>query len=494
MSNSGDLGRKFSRSATWVFAEQWTSKFVSIALFAVLARILNPSDFGLVALATSVIAIVQVFVNSGFSKALIQKRVLTDDDSTTAFWTSLALSIVLYAALILTAPLISQLFSQPQLRPILIVLGAVLPLSALSRTPAALLARDFQFASLSVRTVIATLVGAVVALPLALAGAGVWALVGQALTEALVAVVVLWSSTAWRPKLRYSVDSLRSLWRTGLSLLGIELLDTIQSNMDKLVIGVMFSTSDLGVYALAQRVGLILQEVMTSVMTKVSLTTFSRAQEDIPRVARIFRQMTYATATISFPAFAISAALATQIIPFMFGPGWEAAIPLVWILAGGWAFAAIAMYDRSALVGTGYAGAAFWLAFVQNLISILLVFLFAPLGIIGIALSRAARISTWPIRLIVLRRLIGLRVLRYLLQTALSVCAVAPAVIVLAILQQTPWAQSDHAFWSFAVPLGIVSYIASVALGYAFAGAETRAALRNQIRHLTKRRKGSSGA
>ncbi len=484
------LGRKFVGSAGWVFVEQWSTKVVSLVLFAILARLLGPADFGLVALATSFIAILQVFVNSGFSKALIQKRELAPKDASTAFWTSVAISVVIYGALWVAAPWIATILDQPQLGPVLVALGAIIPLSALSRTPAALLAREFAFRKLSVRTIGATLAGAVVALPLALLGAGAWALVAQAIAETAAAVIVLWTSTSWRPTFTYSLDSLKSLWRTGVSLLGIELLDAIQSQIDKLVVGVLFSTTDLGIYALAQRLGVMLQELVSAVITRVSLTTFSRAQDDLGRVSRIFRQLTFATATLSFPVFAIVAALSTQIVPFMFGSGWDAAIPLIWIMAGGWAFAAVAMFDRGALVGTGHAGAAFWLALVQNIISIALVFVFAPLGLIGIAISRFARICTWPIRLFALHRYITLPAWRYVWQVLKCAFAVAPAVLVIAWLQTTAWASAPFAFWTFALPVGAVALLVCVVLNMLIADRESRVAMQTQIRLLITRKKG----
>jgi teichuronic acid exporter len=495
MTAGGDgLGRKVARSAIWVLLEQWSTKVVSLVLFAIMARLLSPAEIGLVALATVFTAILQVFVNSGFSKALIQKPVLGPLDATTAFWTSMAISVVMYAALVAGAPLLAGWLGEPQLTPILIVLGAVIPLSALSRTPAALLARDFGFKTLSLRQVSASVAGAVIAIPLAFAGAGAWALVAQALAEALIAVVVLWTSTAWRPAFAFSLDALRSLWRTGVSLLGIELLDVVQSQIDKLLVGALFSTSDLGIYSLAQRLGVMLQDLISSVISRISLTTFSRAQEDPAQVTRIFRQLTFVSAAISFPIFALVAVLAPQIIPFLFGPGWDAAVPLIWIMVAGWAFAAVAVFDRGALVGTGHAGAALGLAVAQNLISIGLVAAFAPLGVVGIAISRFARIVTWPIRLVVLQRLIGLRAGAYVAQVLKCVLAVAPAVVAIALLQTTPWAAVDQAFWLFAVPLGIAGFALSAALMWLLAGTENRAALRRQVAQFGRAGRGRGTA
>jgi O-antigen/teichoic acid export membrane protein len=484
----GGLGRTVTNSALWVVLEQWSTKFVSLAMFALMARLLAPEDFGLLALATAFIAVLKSFVDSGFSKALIQKKELGEKDAATAFWTSLAISVVLYGLLVLTAPMIASAMDVPELELVLIVLGATLPISALSRIPAALLSREFAFKSLSVRAIAGTLAGSVVALPMALLGAGVWALVAQTIVETLTAVIVLWTATSWRPGFSYSFTALRSLGKTGISLLGIDLLDTVQAQIDKFIVGALFSTTELGVYSLAQRLGVALQEVITTVIARLSLPTFSRVQEDLPRVHRIFRQLTFTTATVSFPVFALVAVLSTQLIPFVFGPGWEEAIPLVWIMAGGWAFASVAMFDRGALVGTGHAGAAFSLALIQNAISILLVFLFAPFGLTGIAFSRFGRLVTWPIRLFALNRYVKLPVWRYVWQVLRCVLAVAPVVVAIALLQMTPWAQMEHSFWLFAIPVGAVGFLAIFGLNWLFADRESTRPLREQFSRLRRKK------
>lgn len=482
-----ELRSTLVNSALWVVVEQWSTKLVSLGMFAIMARLLTPDAFGLLALATAFLAILKSLVDSGFSKSLIQKKELDEKDAPTAFWTSLGLSVLLYALLIFTAPLIASIMRAPELELILIVLGCTLPISALSRIPTALLSREFGFRSLSIRAIAGTLVGAIVALPMALLGAGVWALVAQSIAEAVTAVVVLWTATTWRPGFTYSIASLRTLWRTGMSLLGIDLLNTAQAQIDKFAVGALFSTSELGVYSLAQRIGAMLQEIVTMVIARLSLPTFSRIQDDLPRVNRIFRQLTFTTATITFPVFALVAALGDQLIPFVFGEGWDTAIPLVWIMAGGWAFNSVAMFDRGALVGTGHAGAAFGLALIQNALSIVLVFLFAPFGPAGIAFSRLARLLTWPVRLVALHRYIRLSVWLYVWQVVRCALATAPVTIAIFVLQPTAWAQSELAFWTFALPVGIVGFLMTIGLNLLIADREGRRPLLQQISKMRRR-------
>jgi O-antigen/teichoic acid export membrane protein len=326
-----------------------------------------------------------------------------------------------------------------------------------------------------------------VAIPLALLGFGVWALVAQTVIGALCATIALWASTSWRPSLEFSWASLRGLWSVGGAILGIDLLDAIQANIDKLVVGAFFDPTTLGYYFLAQRVGTILIELVTSVMSRVSLTTFSRVQDDRQRVDRIFRQLTFAASAVSVPVFGLVAVFAEQIVNGVFGPGWEQAVPILWILAPGWALGAVMYFDRNVLIATEHTRAALILAVVQNAVSIVLVFVFIPFGVLGVAFSRLARFVTWPARLVVLHRLAGIAIGKYLLQIGRAIAAMSPFIVVCALLQLTPWASSDHALWTFALPLAGLSLVGYAGVLWLIAGTESRALIARVITDVRRR-------
>jgi O-antigen/teichoic acid export membrane protein len=487
MTTDDGLRGKATRSIGWIVLERWSSRLLTLVVIAVLTRLLSPADFGIVALATVVMAFLQVFVEAGFFTVLVQKKELGPKDSSTAFWTSLAITSLLYIGLFFTAPLFAALFGEPELTAVLRVMGIGLPISALSQVPVALLQRSFHFRVLAIRQVSAALCGAVAAVIVALNGGGVWALVAQSVVGSVASVFILWSTSTWRPRFEYSVSALKSMWTMGVRIIGIGLLDAVQQNIDKFLIGAFFSAQDLGYYYLAQRLGTILIELVTTVMSRVTLTTFSRVQDDLPRLSRIFMQMTFASAAIGVPLFGLVAALATQIIPFAFGPGWEPTVPLVWILACGWAFGAVMYFDRSAFLAIGRADVALRVAVVQNIVGVVLVFAFVPLGLYGVALSRWSRIATWPWRIVILHRLIGLPVWKYLGQVFRCIAAMLPIVGIIALLQTTAWASGDFSFWTFAVPLAIAGMLAYGLLLWLLAGEENRTVLTKIASPILKR-------
>lgn len=487
MAEPDDLRHRATRSVAWVVLERWGSRLLTLVVLGVLTRLLDPSQFGTVSFATSVLALVVVFVDSGLSKTLIQMRVVGKKDASTAFWTSLAIALILALLVVLSAPLLSTWFDEPGLAPILQVLSLTLPLSALSQVPVALLERDLNFKPLSIRQLIGATAGASVAIPVAVMGGGVWALVLQSVVGAAAAAIALWSSTTWRPRFEFSVSSLRSMWGFGVSILCIDLLDAVQANIDKIVIGIFFSPEQLGYYFIAQRVGTILIELVTSVLSRVSLTTFSRVQDDLPRLDRIFRQMTFAASIVSIFVFGSLAALAPQIIDFAFGAGWQPAVLYLWILAPGWALGAIMYFDRSVLLATRNARPALLLSLVQNIFGTALVFAFVPLGVVGVAFSRLARFAIWPLRLWTIRRYASVKISLYLLQLMRALAAGAPVVAGIFLLQLTPWARADHSFWIFAVPCLVAGAVVYAALAVALAGRENRSVLLRIYRDARRR-------
>ncbi|HTL41900.1 MAG TPA: lipopolysaccharide biosynthesis protein [Pseudolysinimonas sp.] len=481
-----NLNHHVKRSVGWIVLERWSTRVADIVVFAVLARLLTPADFGTVALATVFVTLLTVFVESGFTQALIRELHLDPRDASTAFWTSLGISVVAGGALSLSAPLIATWLNSPDLRWVLPIASLALPLGALSQTPGALLEREFQFRPLSLRRLVGVVSGLVAALALALAGAGIWALVANLLIPRVVGVIVLWASTPWRPRLEYSLTSLRRLWRVGSSMIGVGLLEALQSNVDKLVIGSFFSAHQLGYYVLAQRIGGAVAELVVSVVSRVALTTFSRVQDDPTRLSRIYRQMSFVTASISTPVFALVAALSPQIVPTVFGPGWEQSIVFIWILAPVWLMSNMMAFDKSAFIAVGRSSIVLRLTLAQTVLSTALVFAFVPLGVLGVAFSRAYRILIWPARLVLLRRHIGLPIGRYLWQVARSILAMIPVALVVLWLQQTAWAQAPASFWTFALPVGALATVAYTGFAWAFADRENRTAVIELIRTRTR--------
>lgn len=346
-----------------------------------------------------------------------------------------------------------------------------------------------KFRSLALRNLVGTIAGAIVAVPLALSGAGIWAIVAQALVTATAAAIALWAQSLWRPRLTFSKASLRKMAGFGSSVIGIELLNAIAANVDKFIIGLFFGVGPLGLYYIAQRVLNIITELITTVIAKLALSTFSRLQDDRARFSRAFLQFTFASSAVAIPIFGIVAILGYQILPVLFGEKWIDAVPLMQILAISAAFSSLVYFDKNALLASGNAGRAFKLAIIENIVGIGLLFATGPFGLIAVAIGRAARlIVVWPYRLALVRRYIGVEVKRYLLNLTSTLAALIPAGLVYALFSLTAWPNVEPQFLFYTAPLAALMLLVYGVTLWFICGGTNRSVIKQTLRTIRRRK------
>ncbi|MBU1802290.1 MAG: lipopolysaccharide biosynthesis protein [Actinobacteria bacterium] len=451
MNSADDLSRTALRSLGWVALDKWGTRLVSLAVFVTLGRLLAPRDFGLVALAAVFTAILGTFVDGGFSQVLVQRVKVTSLETATAFWTSVGISVVMYAALAALARPLALLYGEPRLDELLYVLGLQLPIAALSGTPAALLQREFAFRGLMVRQLIGTVGGAVGGLVAALSGLGAWALVVQAVGSVSLSCATLWVLSGWRPTLEYSVPVLRSMLGFGLAALGTEAVNLANSQADKLIVGTLLGPAALGYYYVGSRIVNLVSELMTVVIAQVSFTTFSRMQHEPRRMASAFNKATFASATIALPVFGALAIQAPVIVPLTFGDQWTSSVVVMQALAPAAALNSIIYFDKSALLARGFARDTFLLALGNAVLGVVLVFAAAPWGIVGVAASRSVRqFIYWPVRITVLRLRLGVQPLAYLRQFLKPGAAALLAIMVMMALDSIV---AREPLWKMTLPM-----------------------------------------
>jgi teichuronic acid exporter len=410
-----ELRTRTVHAAAWVAADKWVNRLASLVVFTVIGRLLDPTEIGTAALAATFVALFQVFAEQGFSDALVQRKDLRREHPESAFWVSVSSSLLFAGALVVCARPISNALGTPELTVPLQVLTASMVLSALSLTPAALLQRDFGFKRLTQRRVIANLLGGMVGVVAAVLGAGVWAIVAQALTSALMGVIVLWAVTPWRPRLRVSWAAVRDLRNVGLSVIGIQLFAFLNAQADKLVIGAYINAEALGFYYIGVRIVTILSDVQIAVIQSVSLTALSKVQDDLPRFRRAFGSLTGVSAALGVFTFATFAGLAPVLIPLVFGPQWEDSVVIAQVLCAMGAINSVLVFDRSALVALGRSKLALTITAVQCVVGVAAVLVSLPWGIVAVAVAVTVRqYLVWPLRLRSLRKAFGLSLGAYL--------------------------------------------------------------------------------
>jgi teichuronic acid exporter len=424
----------------WVAIEKWAGRLVSLLVFMILGRLLSPSDFGLMALSFTIATILSVFVENGFAQALVQRKSIDQLTTSTAFWSSLVVATGLYAVLAVATPFLAALYDQPQLNYLIPVSGLVLFTSAFSSVPQALLERDLQFKILTIRQLSGILVGAVVAVALAFGGAGVWALVVQPVVTGFVGAIVLWVQSSWRPRLEFSVTTLKAIWGFSAQVVGVEFFNSMQSNIDKFILGSFFSADVLGYYFIAQRVLMILMEVVAAVLGRVSLSTLSRLQDEPARFIKFFNSLTFGSAALAFPLYATLIAYPSQITRVLFGPGWDESVPMLVLMAPAIMLASVSYFDRSVLLSRRHGGVAFGLAIGQFVFGTVALLVAVPFGILAVCAARTIRqFLYWPVRIWALHKYGDVPVRSYLVQFVGPTLAAIALVAVGWLLGATAW-------------------------------------------------------
>jgi PST family polysaccharide transporter len=293
--------------------------------------------------------------------------------------------------------------------PLLRWLSLIFLLNAASDMQIAVLRRRLQMKPLAQRTLVAQAVGGVVGVGMALAGYGVWALIGQTLSAALSGLIILWAMSEWRPGFRVSRRHFGDIFGYGFSVLGTNLLLFASARADRLLIGSLLGPVALGIYVVGFRAVRIVVELVTKILSLVALPVFSRMQDDLPRMRRAYFSALRSNGLLTFPAYGLLIALAPDVVPALFGEQWSAAVPVMQVLA------LLGLSDSMQLFTgpiTNAMGKPQWLAFITGIsavIGIAGIALAAPYGIVMVAGVVALR--GWillPLRLELLRRLIAI--------------------------------------------------------------------------------------
>ncbi|MFM6081168.1 MAG: lipopolysaccharide biosynthesis protein, partial [Dolichospermum sp.] len=225
---------------------------------------------------------VNLFLDQGFSQAIIQRRELEREHLDTVFWTNVSISALLTFISIASADLIAKFFTQPDLTSVIRWLSLRFLIGSLNNVQVAILQRNLNFKPLAIRSLIATLGGGVIGVSMALMGFGVWSLVCQQLANGIIQVLVLWTSSDWRPRLSFSPKHFRDLFSFGMNVLGINILNFVVTNGDNLLIGYFLGPVPLGYYNLAYRLLTTVAQLFIGVASSTAMPIFSSIQDDLP--------------------------------------------------------------------------------------------------------------------------------------------------------------------------------------------------------------------
>lgn len=437
-----ELERHAVKGVFWTVVQAIGGRALSFVVFVVLARLLTPADFGLIAMAGVFIALLEVLVQQGFSLVITQRENLEPAHEWTGFWANLLLSAVFGGALWASATWVAELYDAPALAPIVRWLAAVLPLRAMSTVPAGLLQRRFQFKALAVRSILGALAGGIAGVGAALAGWGVYALVAQQLVSAFADVVLVWGAARWRPRLAFSIRHLRDLWSFGMHLVGSSLLGFLNHRSDDFVIAMALGDTALGYYAVAYRVLQVLTQVLAKPGTVVAIAAFSRMQRDPERMLEAFYRSTQAASVVALPIFVGIAILAPDAIVLIFGEKFARSGDVLRVLSLVGIVHSVSHLNFAVYIGIGRPDLRLKLLLVGTIPTVIAFILVVQWGILAVAFAYVGgTYLLMTIDLVVLHRLIGLSWRRYLanfVPAALASLAMLAAIVGIMQLELPP--------------------------------------------------------
>ena len=326
------LKNKTVKGVGWSFIDNLSSSGITFLVGLVLARLLTPSEYGIMAILTIFIAVSNSIVDSGFSNALIRKTDARRVDYNTVFLFNLLVSGFLYVVLFLAAPAISRFFKEPLLVEVMRVIGWVLVINALAIIPRTLFVKEVNFKTQTKISLIASISSGVIGIGMALAGLGVWSLVGQQLSRQLLNTLFLWIYCTWRPIWEFSLQSFRELFGFGSKLLLSGLLDTVFKEIYSLVIGRCYTSAQLGQYTRASQFNQIFSSNLTTVIQRVSYPVLSSIQDESDRLREAYRKVIKSTMLITFACMLGLAAVAKPLIVILIGEKWMPAVGFLQII------------------------------------------------------------------------------------------------------------------------------------------------------------------
>lgn len=386
---SSDLKKKTVSGVLWSLAGQFSVQGIQFLVSVVLARLLSPDDYGMIGMLAIFLAISQVFIDGGFSSALIQRKNCDDTTYSTVFYINVGISLVCYGILFAAAPFIADFYGQPILKDIARVSSLSLIIGALSATNTVQLTKRIDFKTQSKINVVSAILSGVTGIALAYSGFGVWALVAQSVSLALFKLVLTVFCVRWFPSLVFSRKIFKELFSFGSKLVLASLISSIYTNIRSLIIGKKFTPADLGQYTTANKFATMAGSSLSGVLYNVSFPVLSKVQDDDAVLLDAYKRFLSVSAFTIFPLMMLLAGIAEPLIRFLVTDKWLECVPFLQILCFGWMYDCLTRINLNLLYVKGRSDLVLRLEIVKKTIAFTILFVSCFMGIIGICVGAA---------------------------------------------------------------------------------------------------------
>lgn len=389
MSNANNQGIKDKTISGlfWRFAERCGAEGVTFIVSIVLARLLDPSDYGLIAMVTVFIAISKVFVDSGMGNALIQKKDADELDFSSVFYFNIVICLGIYALLFVFSPVIAMFYRKTELTALIRVLGITIIISSVKNVQQAYVSRHMLFKNFFFATLGGTLGAAALGILMAFMGFGVWALVAQQIFNTFVDTVILWIMVKWRPIKAFSLKRLKGLFSYGWKLLVSSLINTVYDNLRQLIIGKMYSSVELAYYNKGRSFPSTIVTNINSSIDSVLLPAMSKEQSDVQRVKTMTRRSIRVSSYVMWPMMIGLAVVAEPVISLLLTDKWLDSVPFLRIFCIIFAFQPIQTANLNAIKAMGRSDLFLKLEIIKKTIGLIILLIAMRFGVFAIAAS-----------------------------------------------------------------------------------------------------------
>lgn len=383
------IKEKVLSGLVWTFGERILAQGVSFVLSIILARILMPNEYGIIAMVMVFINIANVFTSTGFGESLVQKKNADDLDFSTVFYCTLSLSVVIYIILFICAPYIADFYHTKEIVLVLRVLSLKIIFSSIATVQHAYVQKQMIFKKFFFSTLGGTIVSGVLGIMLAYAGAGVWALVAQYLINTIIDIIVLFVTVPWRPRLLFSLDRAKCLMNFGWKLVAANLINAVYNELRSLIIGRSYSSAALAYYNKGNQIPAL---AITNIDTAIGTVVFPAMSEaeNKERLKAIGRRAMKTTSYIILPIMIGLIVVSRPLIILLLTEKWENCIIFMQILCLYWMTQPIQTANWQIIKAVGRSDLCLRLEFLKKGIGVIMVIVAMEFGVVAIAISAAA--------------------------------------------------------------------------------------------------------
>lgn len=381
------IANKTARTAFWSAIQKIFTMGVQFVVTMVLARLLLPTDYGVIALMTVFFALANSIADCGFSNALIRKDECTQEDYSTAFFYNVLVSVGLYLLIFLVAPFVSDFYEIPILCDVMRVSGLIVIINSVNLVPVVQLTRNLDFKTFALAAVVSSVISGSTGVLMAYWGAGVWALVAQTILGGLLSMLIMVYKVRWIPSFSFSKESFHYLWSFGSKMLLTGIISTIYANIYSIVIGKCYNSRTLGIYNRGQSLSMLIPDVVNNIFNRNTLPILSQLKNEKERMIAVYRKLVVLVSFFNIPLCLFFAALAKPFVLFFLTDKWLDSVVYLQLFALSAITSSAGVINLNIFQAEGRSDITLKIEVIKKIIGFFIVFVLLPMGPLVLAIG-----------------------------------------------------------------------------------------------------------